>query len=75
MRRITDNTRTEMVLFKKLEDFEKQIAEKYGEDVVKSLEENRCVAVEVRFSAAYSAQWNEFRGVKKIQMAVEDYIL
>ena len=75
MRRITDNTRTEMVLFKKLEDFEKQIAEKYGEDVVKSLEENRSVAVEVRFAAAYSAQWNEFRGVKKIQMAVEDYIL
>ena len=75
LRVVDDNTRTEMVLFKKLEDFEKQIAEKYGEDVVKSLEENRSVAVEVRFAAAYSAQWNEFRGVKKIQMAVEDYIL
>ena len=66
-----EGQRFELKLFFRTEEIRSYIRSEYGEGVLKQLLEGRGEGVD--FAVLYSAQWNEYRGEKNLQLVVEDY--
>lgn len=66
----SDNRISELTLFRKNEELQKYLSEKYGEQKVKDAYAGKD---SVQFSVAYYPRWNEYAGRKSIQLIIEDF--
>lgn len=67
-----DGQRSELTLFNKNAMLKQELIDKYGEDTVENAFSGRGG---IPVSVVYHPSWNEYRGVKSVQLILDDYHL